>query len=204
MKKPPTSATSHTTCSVILSLTLFVVPVAGLASEQPDAEIAVATVAGQRLLVHVPRGACTLNNAAVLRQTGVDAFIIAIPALVTYAKGSSKITRVMLVDRHCKFTQSFEPYGMLLTDWAPKFAEATRIGFLDLSDQRRNIRDPAWGSWNLRTSSWELTPCCSPAHSLIQANEQRRLQSMLPLSVPQALVQVALLPAVKYRAFPGD
>ena len=196
--KPPTSTRSRTARSLVLSVTFSVLPIAALTSEQPDAEIAVATVAGQRLLVQEPGGSCSLNKAAVLRQIGVDAAIIAIPALVTYAKGETKITRVLLVDRQCKFVQSFEPYGILLTDWPAKLAEATRLGFLDLSDLRRNIRDPAWGSWNLRTSSWELTPCCSPLHSVTQANEHRRLQSMLPLSVPQALVQVALLPVVKW------
>ena len=196
--KPPRSARPKMARSAMLSLTLFGLPLAALASEQPDAEIAVATAAGQRLLVQEPGGACSLNKAAVLRQIGVDASISAIPALVTYAKGPRKIIRVLLVDRQCKFVQSFEPYGILLTDWPAKLAEATRLGFLDLSDQRRNIRDPAWGSWNLRTGSWEVTPCCSPAHSVIQADEHRRLQSMLPLSVPQALVQVALLPVVKW------
>lgn len=184
--------------SVVLSVVFCTAPLAALASEQPDAEIAVATVGGQTLVVHELGGACALNNADVLRQIGVDASIIAIPALVTYPKGPSKTTRVMLVDRKCKFTQSFEPYGMLQAGWAPKLAEATRLGFLDLNDLRRGVGDPDWGSWNLRTSTWERTPCCAPAHSVIQANEQSVLQSKIRPSFAGALIQVALLPVVKW------
>lgn len=194
----PLSMQSNSARSVIFRVVFLMVPPAVFASEQPDAEIAVATAGGQRLLVRESGGACSLNNADVLRQIGVDASIVAIPALVTYPMGTSKITKVMLVDRKCDITQSFTPYGMLISGWAPKLAEATRLGFLDLNDLRRGIGSPDWGSWNLRTSSWERTPCCSPAHSVIQANEQRFYEARVQPSFSEALMRAALLPVVKW------
>ncbi len=140
------SAQSNSARTVILSLTFLMVLPAALAYDQAENEIAVATSEGKGIVVHKPHGACSLDDPNVLRQIGADASFGGIPALVTYPMGASKNSRVMIVDRKCNVTQNFAPYGILIDGWAPKLAEASRLDFLDLSDQRRGGGDPAWGS----------------------------------------------------------
>ena len=185
--------------ALLISLLTFLVPLQANAGE-PENQVAVATVDGQRLVVQQGSGPCALGSKEVQHKVGLDRSSNAgVPALESYAQEGRLLSRIVILDLACNRTQTFREYGILVNGWVPKLAEAMQLGYLDLSDLRRGIGDPNWGSWNLRTNTWDPAPCCStPAHSIIQIKEQQMLQAAIPPTVLGSIWMLVRTPVVMW------
>lgn len=169
----------------VMCLSLLIASVSARA--EPDGRLVAATTDGKRIVIRDGGGNCMLANKDTRRRMGllgattsaaagaVPAFFIVPSSAPHHPKGAVE-SRLVVVDLICRQTQTLRTFlGEPGVPWYGALAEAARMGYLDIRQD-----DGRWGSWNLRMNKWDPPPCCaSPAHSLIQAEWQRRYSGPL-------------------------